>query len=391
MNVSISVVSDKTVVLNKLLAEAKGGKAVRVKAIKGAQYLLAENGSGVGPENITVKRVGKNLHVSLEGSDMDQPELIIEEFFGSGGQLIGQAEDGLYHEYVAADGDSDSAAAFLMDGVTSPLALGYPQIVGFADGLVVAGGGMVLPWALAGLAGLVGGAIVEHNKGGDNKPKDTTAPDNKGIGSIIDDKGPHKGSIKPGDVTDDNRPTLGGSGQDPGDKVVVIDNGKVIGEAIVDGDGNWTFTPEKDLGEGEHVLEIIVEDPSGNKSDPSEEIVIIIDTTAPTKPGIESIIDDQGPVTGPIVNGGHTDDTQPTLSGKGDAGDIVSIIDNGKVIGEVQVGTRLWWTPRPQVSRVRATPCCWTTKARCRVRSPMARSPTTPPRPSKARASRTAP
>ena len=346
MNVSVSVVNDKAIVLNKSLAEAKGGKSVRVKAVKGGKYLLAENDAGVGPENITVKRVGENLHVALEGSDPDQPELIIENFVDSDSQLVGLGEDGLYHEYIAADGDTDSAAAFLMEGMSSPLALGSPQLAGFGDGLVFAGAGL-LPWVLAGVAGLAGGAIVEHHNEGGSKPKDTAAPENKGIGSIVDDKGPLKGSINPGDVTDDNRPTLGGSGQEPGDTVVVIDNGKVIGEVIVDGDGNWTFTPDADLGDGEHLLEIVVKDPSGNSSDPSEEIVIIIDTTAPAKPGVESVIDDQGPVTGPVENGGVTDDRQPTLSGKGDAGDTVTIIDKGNVIGEVAVGEDGTWTFTP--------------------------------------------
>ncbi|WP_282268610.1 Ig-like domain-containing protein [Stenotrophomonas sp. PS02298] len=347
MKASISVVSDKTVVSNNPLREAKGGGSIRVKAVQGGRYLLAEDDTGVGPENITVKRVGKNLHVALEGTDPDQPELIIESFFDSDGQLVGLGEDGVYHEYIAADGDTDSAAPFLMDGVSSPLALGAPQLAGFGEGLIVAGAGL-LPWALAGVAGLAGGAIIEHNKGGDSRLEDTTAPENKGIGSIVDDKGPLKGSINPGDVTDDNRPTLGGSGQEPGDQVVVIDNGKVVGEVIVDGDGNWSFTPEEDLGDGEHSLQIVVKDPSGNSSAPSEEIVIVIDTSAPAKPGLESIIDDQGPVTGLVENGGTTDDKQPTLAGRGDAGDIITIIDNGNVIGEVEVGGDGAWSFTPE-------------------------------------------
>ncbi len=347
MKASISVVSDKVIVSNNPLGDAKSGRSVHVKAVRGGRYLLAEGDTAVGPENITVKRVGKNLHVALEGTDPDQPELIIESFFDTDGQLVGLGEDGLYHEYIAADGDTDSAAPFLMEGVSSPLALGAPQLAGFGEGLIVAGAGL-LPWALAGVAGLAGGAIIEHNKGGDSRPEDTTAPENKGIGSIIDDKGPLKGSINTGDVTDDNRPTLGGSGQDPGDQVVVIDNGKVVGEVIVDGDGNWSFTPEVDLGDGEHSLQIVVKDPSGNSSAPSEEIVIVIDTSAPAKPGVESIIDDQGPVTGLVENGGFTDDKQPTLAGRGDAGDIVTIIDNGHVIGEVEVGGDGAWSFTPE-------------------------------------------
>ncbi|MEG1680522.1 MAG: hypothetical protein RR326_10535, partial [Stenotrophomonas sp.] len=155
MSVSVSVVSDKTITSNKVLAEVKGGKVVRIKATKGGKYLLAEGEQGIAPENITVKRVGKNLHVALEGTNPDRAELIIEDFFGNEGELIGLGEDGEYHEYIAVDGDIDNGAAFLTEGVSSPLALGYPALEGFGNGLTFAGG--MLPWALAGLGTIVGG------------------------------------------------------------------------------------------------------------------------------------------------------------------------------------------------------------------------------------------
>lgn len=357
MAISVSVISNKTIASNQILAQRSGGRAVHIQAIRGGQYLLAASGKERSPENITVKRVGNNLHVALEGSDPDQPELIIEGFFSNQGQLVGLAEDGIYYEYVATDGDDDSSAAFLMEGVSSPLALGKQPLLGFADGLVVAekdGFGM-LPWLLGGLA-VAGGAAAAGGGGGGkgngngngDKVVDTTPPTNKGIGSVIDDKGPIQGGLNNGDVTDDNRPTLGGKGQDPGDKITIIDNGKAIGEAVVDGNGNWTFTPEQELGDGEHAFEVVVTDPSGNSSGPSEDLVLIIDTTPPVNKGIEDVQDDQGAVTGSVSDGDHTDDSRPTLSGSGDAGDVVTIIDNGKVIGEVQVGDDGKWSFTPE-------------------------------------------
>ena len=353
MAISVTVISNKTIISNKALAKGNGGKAVHIEAIKGGQYLLAASGKERSPENITVKRVGNNLHVALEGSDPEQPDLIIENFFSNEGQLVGLAEDGAYYEYVATDGDDDSSAAFLMDGVSSPLALGKQPMVGFADGLVVAekdGFGM-LPWLLGGLA-VVGGVAAAGGggggKGNGGKVVDTTPPVNKGISSVIDDQGPMQGALGNGDLTDDNRPTLGGKGQDPGDKITIIDNGKPIGEAVVDGNGNWTFTPDQGLADGDHSFKVVVTDPAGNSSGPSEQFVVIIDTTPPLNQGIGSVIDDQGTVTGPVGNGGHTDDNRPTLSGKGEAGDVVTIIDNGKVIGEAQVGGDGQWTFTPE-------------------------------------------
>lgn len=358
MAISVTVISNKTITLNQALVQGKGGKAVHIEAIKGGQYLLAANGKERSPENITVKRVGNNLHVALEGSDPERPELIIENFFSNQGQLVGIAEDGIYYEYVATDGDQDAGAAFLMDDVSSPLALGKQPLAGFADGLVVAekdGFGM-LPWLLGGLA-IAGGAAAaggggggKGNDGGSGKVVDTTPPINNGIATVTDDQGRVRGDINNGDVTDDNRPSFAGKGQDPGDKVIINDNGRPIGEAIVDGNGNWTFTPDVDLADGEHVIEVVVTDPAGNSSGPSDDFVVIIDTTPPLNKGIDDVQDDQGAVTGTVGNGGTTDDGRPMLSGKGDAGDTVTILDNGKVIGEVPVDDDGRWSFVPDVA-----------------------------------------
>ncbi|WP_337265115.1 Ig-like domain-containing protein, partial [Serratia sp. MMO-24] len=97
---------------------------------------------------------------------------------------------------------------------------------------------------------------------------------------IIDDQGPVQGPIAKGETTDDTKPTLNGKGE-PGDTIVVMDNGNKIGETTVDENGNWIFTPETELSEGEHKISVIVEDPAGNQSPPSDPWVVIVDTTAP--------------------------------------------------------------------------------------------------------------
>jgi hypothetical protein len=343
MTVIVSVVADKTITTSKELVAGKSGKPVRIKAIKGGKYLLAEDGSGIAPENITVKRVGKDLHVALEGSAPDQPELIIQSFFTYEGELVGLAEDGDYRAYIAVDGDGDSSAAMLLDGASSALALGSNALLGFGSGLAAAGGG-VLPWALAGL-GLVGGGVAIDRHNSDDKRSD--APINKGIGGVFDDQGDKQGIIEKGGMTDDDRPTFTGGGQKPGDTITLTDKGKVIGETVVDKDGNWTLTPEKGLEDGEHSLQIIITDPEGNQSKPSDEHTIIIDTVAPAMPRIEHVVDDHGSVVGTIANGDITDDTTPTITGKAEAGSSVHIYDNGKLLGSVAAGADGKWSYTP--------------------------------------------
>ncbi|MBC8726647.1 hypothetical protein F6X37_35700, partial [Paraburkholderia sp. 31.1] len=175
---------------------------------------------------------------------------------------------------------------------------------------------------------------------------DTTAPDQPVIGEVIDDEGPIQGPVGNGESTDDTTPTLVGKGE-PGDTIVVIDNGTPIGETKVDEDGNWSFTPDTPLDEGEHEFTVVERDPAGNESGPSEPHVVVVDTTAPDQPVIGEVIDDEGPIQGPVGNGESTDDTTPTLVGKGEPGDTIIVIDNGTPVGETQVDEDGNWSFTP--------------------------------------------
>ncbi|EIM17077.1 Ig-like domain-containing protein [Pseudomonas chlororaphis] len=344
INVSVSVVDGKTITSVQELVQQSAGKPVRIKAIPGGKYLLAEGEQGFAPENITLKRVGKNLHVALEGTDPDQPELIIEDFYEYEGQLVGMAEDSTYHEYVAVDGDDDSAVAFLIDGATSAQALGAAELAGFGDGLAMLAGS-VFPTAALGLGALgilgAGAAIAGGGGGSKNKPQpQIKAPVAPEIGQILDNVGDQQGAIQPGQSTDDNTPTITGTGE-PGSTIEIIDNGNVIGEVVVDGNGNWEFTPAP-LPDGGHVITVRPE--GGNESGGVE---IIIDTQAPGQVSIDGVTDDFGPKTGAVAHQGQTDDNTPTLNGRAEPGSLVSIYDRGQLLGTTQADANGQWVFTP--------------------------------------------
>ncbi|KLG04204.1 hypothetical protein YA49_20445, partial [Enterobacter cloacae subsp. cloacae] len=126
------------------------------------------------------------------------------------------------------------------------------------------------------------------------------------------------------------------------------DNGNPIGEVIVDDEGTWTFTPETGLGDGEHEISVIIQDPAGNQSEPSDPWVVIVDTTAPDAPVIDNIYDDVGDKVGALKPGDMTDDNRPTISGSAEAGAIVSIYDNGQKIGETTADDLGNWSFTPE-------------------------------------------
>ncbi|HFK5736358.1 TPA: Ig-like domain-containing protein [Enterobacter sichuanensis] len=177
---------------------------------------------------------------------------------------------------------------------------------------------------------------------------DTEAPNKPIIGDVEDDQGPVVGPIHNGDTTDDTQPVFSGEGAVPGDTVELIVDDEVVGTATVGDDGKWEVTPENPLKDGEHQAVVVISDPAGNASDPSDPIGFIVDTQPPAKPTIDTVYDDAGQQTGNIANGGITDDSTPDFTGTAEKGSLVYIIINGKTVDSVtaDAATGIWtWTP----------------------------------------------
>ncbi|TVU67073.1 Ig-like domain-containing protein, partial [Cobetia crustatorum] len=86
-----------------------------------------------------------------------------------------------------------------------------------------------------------------------------------------------------GDSTNDSLPTLTGNAEIGSTVTVMIDD-QAIGTAMADANGAWTFTPETELADGEHVFTVTATDAAGNISVPSAEFALIVDTAAPEAP-----------------------------------------------------------------------------------------------------------
>jgi len=271
-----------------------GGK---IKAAAGTKYLLQVINSDVSPENATVQRDGKDLQVFFEGSD--KPDLTIQDFFAEGmdSQLYGVAEDGQLYAYVRTDGEGYYGPLLLNEGESAPIALGGDSLGDGAPYLASnfdeTAGFVLWPWLL-GLAGIgaATAAIIEHNRPDDHKTRTSPAPTNI---KVIDDVGPIQGQLANGDVTDDARPTVTGSGM-AGAVIRLYDNGTEIGSTQVGADGTWTFTPTSDLPDGEHKFTVIQEVSGRKPSAPVDVLDFSVDTVPPADP-VATIV-------GGVENGG---------------------------------------------------------------------------------------
>lgn len=141
----------------------------------------------------------------------------------------------------------------------------------------------------------------------------------------------------------DNKPVLSGHGQ-PGDSVQILDNGAVIGEAVINESGEWAFTPEQVLAEGEHSLSVIHKDPAGNASVESDPVELVI---VPAPPTIDSFTDDVANATGVMFSGSHTNDTTPTFSGTASANSTVVFKRNGEEVARFSADGEGKWSYTP--------------------------------------------
>ena len=324
----------------KKVAVKVGGK---IKAQAGTKYLLQVEHSDVAPENVTVKRVGKDLVVSFEGSE--KPDLTIEDFFADGmdGQLYGVAEDGQLYAYVRTDGEGFGGPLLMADGESAPIALGGDSLGDGAPYLAStfddAAGFALWPWLL-GLAGIgaAAAAVIHHNQDSGKHHHTATSPAPSNL-KAVDDVGPIQGQLHDGDVTDDAHPAISGNGV-PGAIIHVFDNGQEIGSTTVNPDGTWSFTPE--LADGAHDIDVTQQVPGEKPSAPIKVVDIVVDTTPPAEPTAQ--------VDGAKTDGDHTysNDDTPTMSGTGEPGDkIIIVYPTGEVVTTTVDDTGHWVAPEP--------------------------------------------
>lgn len=209
---------------------------------------------------------------------------------------------------------------------------------------------MGLFWpALLGLGTLVAAGVMLSDGGGGSTAPGSYNGAGATLGNIIDNVGEKTGTLQSGEPTDDVTPTFTGTGT-PGNTVIIKDGDNPIGQATVDKDGKWEFTPVTPLPEGLHQIIVIEKDPQGHESPPSKVFELSIDLSAPDQPVISDVLDNVGMIQGSIAHEGMTDDATPTLSGGGQTpGDIVIIKDNGSAIDQVIVDKDGKWTFTPNL------------------------------------------
>ena len=150
--------------------------------------------------------------------------------------------------------------------------------------------------------------------------KDTTPPvsGTLSFSDLID-----TGSTDTPPITSDTSFSLLLSGNESGSTVVY--------EISSDGGSNWrpTTANQSGLDDGSYFFRVQVSDPAGNTAT-SNSLAVVLDTTTPAAPSIDSFADDTDP-----LGDGITGDNTLTLSGNAEAGSSVTVTDGTSNFGPV--------------------------------------------------------
>ncbi|OKA17191.1 Ig-like domain-containing protein, partial [Pseudomonas versuta] len=161
------------------------------------------------------------------------------------------------------------------------------------------------------------------------------------ITQIVDQDIDYTGDIYDRDITVDPTPQLSGSAP-VNSHVYIYDDGKLIGSVQADGEGNWSFTPDRDLGTGSHALTVMAH---GKMSEP---VVITVQASGAStgRPVITSVVDNEGE-PGQVEHGATISDKPPTLSGTAAPNAYVEIFSSGRSVGFTQANAEGHWTITP--------------------------------------------
>ena len=148
------------------------------------------------------------------------------------------------------------------------------------------------------------------------------------------------GNSNTDNITADNTPTISGSGATPGDTITVtLPTGEVL-TAVVASNGSWAVTPTQALPDGAQNVSVTATDPAGNTS-PATTVALVIDTTPPAAPAADVAAASD---TGASNTDNITNDTTPTISGTGTAGDTITVTmpGTGEVLTTVVASNGSW-------------------------------------------------
>ncbi|MCP3138190.1 kelch repeat-containing protein [Pyxidicoccus xibeiensis] len=134
----------------------------------------------------------------------------------------------------------------------------------------------------------------------------------------------------PAALVNSTTPTIAGTAEAGSTVTVTVDRG-VVGTALADASGHWSFVPASALAQGAHTVSVAATDAAGNEGHGTEERHFTVDSVAPAAPVLTSP---------DALIGGAT----PTVAGTAEADSTVEVRLDGAVVGTVRAASSGAWS-----------------------------------------------
>jgi serralysin len=141
--------------------------------------------------------------------------------------------------------------------------------------------------------------------------------------------GSDNGLFSSDNVTNVTKPTVTGKGE-AGGLITLYDGATLLGTGIVTATGDWSVADTVTLADGTHSITATEEDLAGNFGPASAPLSITIDTAAETPTTLALAV---GSDSGLLSNDNVTKVTNPTVTGNGEAGGLITLYDGTTVLG----------------------------------------------------------
>ena len=285
MNASISV---KVNAAGHPLQEAvvlegagRAGRTLRLKVPPKARVEMVDMLTGLGPEQIQVKRVDKALHVAFKGADLKAPDLVLEDFFKGKDEdhsrLLGKTSGNDSQDYGPQDSSAGQVGEMADGGLARTYVLHDSTYAAAAEGAgaakgAAAGGGMSTLGMLGVAAGvvLVAGVAAGGGGGGDGgpaSPADSLAPTAPSDVAVV--------------VQADGRVLVTGLAEASSTVIVRFPDGS---EKAVAAQADGAFSAVSDAAQSSGTVSAQARDAAGNTGPVTE--AQYTDTTAPAAPAL---------------------------------------------------------------------------------------------------------
>ncbi len=125
--ITIRINNQEKTVHSKQVKPGQGRTAALVLQVSAGHDLqFIDQSTGRGPRRLVVQRVGDDLHITLEGGEIGQPDVVVQNYYDGrcNVYLLGEAADGKFYTYAAENGQTQAAVGALGEAQMAAQTLG---------------------------------------------------------------------------------------------------------------------------------------------------------------------------------------------------------------------------------------------------------------------------